>query len=74
MTAHSRKSVNMAMMFIQHGLLRQALKAARKGGKGLLLMNMLQSGSTPGGIPTGAATTTLDCRRIGALVVDETTV
>ncbi len=56
MTAHSRKSVNMAMMFIQHGLLRQALKAARKGGKGLLLMNMLQSGSTSGGIPTGAAT------------------
>lgn len=55
-TAHSRKLVNMAMMFLQHGLLRQALAAARKGGKGLLLMNMLQSGSTPKGIPTGSAT------------------
>lgn len=55
-TARTRKIMNMSMMFTQHGLLRRALPAARRGGKGLLLMNMLQSGTTPGGVPTGAGT------------------
>ena len=55
-TAKTRKIINMSMMFLQHGSLSQALPAARTGGKGLLLMNMLQSGNTPVGIPTGSGT------------------
>ncbi|KGP75405.1 GH3 auxin-responsive promoter-binding protein [Desulfosporosinus sp. Tol-M] len=55
-TAKTRKIVNMSMMFLQHGALSQALPAARTGGKGLLLMNMLQSENTPVGIPTGSGT------------------
>ena len=55
-TAKTRKIINMSMMFLQHGSLSQALPAARTGGKGLLLMNMLQSGDTPVGIPTGSGT------------------
>lgn len=55
-TPRTRKLVNMSMMFLQHGLLRQALPAARKSGRGLLLMNMLQSGSSSPGIQSGAGT------------------
>ena len=45
-TAKTRKIANMSMMFLEHGALSQALPAARTGGRGLLLMNMLQSGSS----------------------------
>lgn len=55
-TAKTRKIINMSMMFLQHGSLSRALPAARTGGKGLLLMNMLQSGNTPVGIPSGSGT------------------
>ncbi|MBU3161072.1 GH3 auxin-responsive promoter family protein [Clostridium frigoris] len=55
-TAKTRKIINMSMMFLQHGSLSSALPAARTGGKGLLLMNMLQSGNTPVGIPSGSGT------------------
>ncbi|MDP4160957.1 MAG: GH3 auxin-responsive promoter family protein, partial [Bacillota bacterium] len=55
-TRRSRKIVTMAMMLLQHGLLRQTLPSSRKGGRGLLLMNMLQSSNSPAGIPTGAGT------------------
>lgn len=55
-TAKTRKIINMSMMFLQHGSLSRALPAARTGGKGLLLMNMLQSGNTAVGIPTGSGT------------------
>ncbi|WP_291635948.1 GH3 auxin-responsive promoter family protein, partial [Clostridium sp.] len=55
-TAKTRKITNMSMMFLQHGALSNALPAARTGGKGLLLMNMLQSGNTPVGIPFGSGT------------------
>jgi len=55
-TAKTRKIINMSMMFLQHGSLSRALPAARTGGKGLLLMNMLQSENTPVGIPTGSGT------------------
>ena len=55
-TRRIRKNVNMAMMLLQQGLLRQALPSARKGGRGLLLMNMLQSSHSPAGIPTGSGT------------------
>jgi len=55
-TAKTRKIINMSMMFLQHGSLSKALPASRTGGKGLLLMNMLQSGNTPVGIPSGAGT------------------
>ena len=55
-TAKTKKIINLSMMFLQHGSLSQALPAARTGGKGLLLMNMLQSGNTPVGIPTGSGT------------------
>ncbi|MGI6712515.1 MAG: GH3 auxin-responsive promoter family protein [Bacillota bacterium] len=55
-TAKARKIINMSMMFLQQGALSHALPAARNGGKGLLLMNMLQSGNTPVGIPTGSGT------------------
>ena len=55
-TAKTKKIMNMSMMFLQHGALSRALPAARTGGKGLLLMNMLQSGDTPVGIPTGSGT------------------
>lgn len=55
-TDKSRKIVNLAMMFLQHGALSKSLPEARMGGKGLLLMNMLQSGNTSVGIPTGSGT------------------
>lgn len=55
-TNRLRKIVTMAMMLLQQGLLRQALPSARQGGRGLLLMNMLQSSSSFAGIPTGAGT------------------
>lgn len=55
-TSRLRKIVNMAMMLSQQGLLRHALPSARKDGRGLLLMNMLQSSNSPVGIPTGAGT------------------
>lgn len=55
-TTHSQKIVKLSHMFEQHGLLRQALHSARRGGKGLMLMNMLDGGSTPSGIPTGSGT------------------
>ena len=55
-TAKGRNIVNLSMMFLQQGSISQALPAARNGGKGLLLMNMLQSENTPIGIPTGSGT------------------
>ena len=55
-TAKTRKIINMNMMFLQHGSLSKALPSARTGGKGLLLMNMLQSGNAPVGIPSGSGT------------------
>lgn len=55
-TAKSQQIVNLNMMFTQQGLLRHALPTARSGGKGLLLMNMLQAGSTGSGIPMGSGT------------------
>ncbi|MFT5873828.1 MAG: hypothetical protein ACI8WT_002780 [Clostridium sp.] len=55
-TSKTRKITSLSMMFLQHGSLSNALPAARTGGKGLLLMNMLQSGDTPLGIPYGSGT------------------
>ena len=55
-TSKASRIVNMNMMFFQHALLRHALPSARTEGKGLLLMNMLQSGATGAGIPTGSGT------------------
>lgn len=55
-TGRSRKIMMLNMMFTQHGILRHALPEARRGGRGLLLMNMLQSGTTSGGVPTGSGT------------------
>ncbi len=53
-TAYSRKIVNLSHMFQQQGLLRRALYSARRGGKGLMLMNMSGAGSTQPGINTEA--------------------
>lgn len=55
-TAKSRKIVMLGMMLLQKGALSHALPTARSGGRGLLLMNMLQSGNTPAGIPAGSGT------------------
>ncbi|MEN6350343.1 MAG: GH3 auxin-responsive promoter family protein [Syntrophomonas sp.] len=55
-TAKARNIINMSMMFLQQGSLSHVLPSVRSGGKGLLLMNMLPSGNTPIGIPTGAGT------------------
>lgn len=55
-TARIRKIMNLNMMFTQYGLLRHAWPEARRGGKGLMLMNMLQSATTSGGVPTGSGT------------------
>ena len=55
-TALSRKIVNSNMMLLTQGMLLQAVPEARKGGRGLFLMNSVKSGMTAGGMPTGAAT------------------
>ncbi|HWJ03610.1 MAG TPA: GH3 auxin-responsive promoter family protein, partial [Verrucomicrobiae bacterium] len=55
-TKKGQRLITMSMMFLQQGLLFEALPKARAGGKGCLLMNIVQTGTTPAGIPTGAAT------------------
>lgn len=55
-TAKAKKIINLSMNFLRQGLLCRALPAARAGGKALMLMNILDSGRTPVGIPTGAGT------------------
>lgn len=55
-TDKTRKLTNLSMNFLRQGLLCRALPAAKAGGKALLLMNILDSGRTPVGIPTGAGT------------------
>lgn len=55
-TSKTQRKMNMSMMFLQQGLLNQALPAAKRADKGLLLMNMVQGGTTPAGIPTGSGT------------------
>ncbi|AFM40634.1 GH3 auxin-responsive promoter-binding protein [Desulfosporosinus acidiphilus SJ4] len=55
-TGKTQRKMNMSMMFLQQGLLNQALPAAKRADKGLLLMNMVQGGTTPAGIPTGSGT------------------
>lgn len=55
-TAQSRKIINSHMMLLTQGMLLKAVPEARKGGRGLFLMNSVKAGMTAGGIPTGAAT------------------
>ena len=55
-TAKTQRKMNMSMMFLQQGILNQALPAAKRADKGLLLMNMVQGGTTPAGIPAGSGT------------------
>lgn len=55
-TAESRKVVNSHMMLLTQGILLKAVPGTRNCGRGLFLMNSVRTGSTAGGIPTGAAT------------------
>lgn len=55
-TARFMSIANRNMMFLQQGALADNLPAVRKGGRGLLLINMLQSRNSPREIPTGAGT------------------
>lgn len=55
-TSLSRKIVNSNMMLLTQCMLQQAVPEARKGGRGLFLMNSVKAGMTAGGIPIGAAT------------------
>lgn len=56
-TARSRKINNNYMNFLNQGLLYNSIPAAKKGGRGMFLMNMAKSSIiTQGGIPAGAGT------------------
>lgn len=56
-TARSRKINNSYMNFLNQGLLYNSIPAAKKGGRGMFLMNMVKpSVITEGGIPAGAGT------------------
>lgn len=56
-TARSRKINNSYMNFLNQGLLYNSIPAAKKGGRGMFLMNMANpSVITEGGIPAGAGT------------------
>lgn len=51
-----QKQMALTMMFLTQGLLLREVPAARKAGRGVLLMNATTSGTTSGGISTGAGT------------------
>ncbi|MDA8442833.1 MAG: GH3 auxin-responsive promoter family protein, partial [Peptococcaceae bacterium] len=55
-TQRATRNMNMNMMFLQQGLLGRILPQVKHSGRGLLLMNMLQTGQTQQGIPTGSGT------------------
>lgn len=56
-TSASRANANGYMNFLNKGLIYNAIPEAKKGGKGLFLMNMPKPTMiTPGGIPAGAGT------------------
>lgn len=56
-TARSRKINNGYMNFLNQGLLHNSIPAAKKGGRGMFLMNMAKTSIvTEGGIPAGAGT------------------
>jgi hypothetical protein len=55
-TSVSRKLVNTHMMLLTQGILHRSIPGHRSDRRGLLLMNSARNGSTSGGIPVGAAT------------------
>jgi len=55
-TRSAQRHMARSMMFLTQGLLMRQVPAARKGGRGVMLMNATTSGRTAGGISTGAGT------------------
>lgn len=55
-TATQRRKTALAMMFLTQGCLAAALPAARRGGRGLLLMGATAQSQTTAGLPVGPGT------------------